>query len=357
MPYLPPSVPDAPATATAPGSTTPGAIPATSAETAAPAAPRTPRNAAGVSPAPVSREVGRTESGRTESGRTEASHAESTGRTTPGIPTSPTTLTEPPAPARRAPVEQPAAPPAAPEPDSGRAGAPKARPGTPSTPTIHPDAGTGPATQPATVPPEFDLATARPGGRIRALLDQVRQERSERLGSRLQRRSEQEKSWRVDLAGEKRVGSELHRLKRHGWYVLHSIPLSGTEDIDHLLVGPGGVFAIATRHHPGQAVRVDDDTVRIGSGTAQAHHLADDTDAARVREVIARHCEFTFQVQRVVVYVGVTELTVEATRLPARLYQERQVSALGPLTGALTPAQVAHVHRVARDRRTWTAAS
>ncbi|WP_158574066.1 nuclease-related domain-containing protein [Streptomyces triticagri] len=298
--------------------------------------------------------------------RPEPGSRESAGSASP----TPTPTSHPGGPRRR-PAASP--PPTASEPEAEprTGGAPEAEPPAGGTPEADPHPGGTSKTpaprrttaeQQATVPPEFDLARSRPGGRVRALLDKARQERSERLGSRLQRRSEQEKRWRTDLAGEKRVGSELHRLRRHGWHVLHSVPLSGTEgtegteDIEHLLIGPGGVFTVATRHHPGRAVRIDDETVQIDRGTAEPHGLAQAADAARVHEVLAPHCAFPLRVQAVVVYVGVTELTVEATRLPARLYQERQVSALGPLTGVLDPAQAAHVHRIARDRRTWPGA-
>ncbi|MFF6784538.1 nuclease-related domain-containing protein [Streptomyces sp. NPDC012510] len=33
-------------------------------------------------------------------------------------------------------------------------------------------------------------------------------------------------------------------MRRHGWWVLHSIPLPRNVDLDHLLIGPGGVFSV-----------------------------------------------------------------------------------------------------------------
>jgi hypothetical protein len=49
--------------------------------------------------------------------------------------------------------------------------------------------------------------------------------------------------WRKGLAGERKVGAELERLVRKDWRVLHSIPLPRDVDIDHLLIGTGGVSA------------------------------------------------------------------------------------------------------------------
>ena len=56
------------------------------------------------------------------------------------------------------------------------------------------------------------------------------------------------------------------------------------------------------------------------------------------------------------VFVGVTELKVVATQLDVRVYQERQVSALAPLSGVLTADQVEQVYGVARHRQAWSAA-
>lgn len=63
-------------------------------------------------------------------------------------------------------------------------------------------------------------------------------------------------AWRVGAAGEIKVGARLDRLRRHGWFVLHSIPLGRGGDIDHLIIGPGGVFTVNTKHHPKGRVRV-----------------------------------------------------------------------------------------------------
>ncbi|MGA5029945.1 nuclease-related domain-containing protein [Streptomyces cellulosae] len=43
-------------------------------------------------------------------------------------------------------------------------------------------------------------------------------------------------------------------LGSQGWRALHSIPLANKVDIDHLLIGPGGVFSINTKHHDKRAV-------------------------------------------------------------------------------------------------------
>ncbi|WP_449469414.1 hypothetical protein [Streptomyces tanashiensis] len=41
------------------------------------------------------------------------------------------------------------------------------------------------------------------------------------------------------------MGAELNRLARHGWRVLHSIPLASQVDVDHLLYQERQVAALA----------------------------------------------------------------------------------------------------------------
>jgi hypothetical protein len=59
--------------------------------------------------------------------------------------------------------------------------------------------------------------------------------------------------------GERIVGAELERLP-DSWIVLHSLPAPGASgDLDHVVVGPAGLFAITTRYVDGDRVFVADD--------------------------------------------------------------------------------------------------
>ena len=50
--------------------------------------------------------------------------------------------------------------------------------------------------------------------------------------------------------GEEHVGALLEQLRPAGWRVLHDAIL-GAGNVDHILVGPAGVFTIETKSHPG----------------------------------------------------------------------------------------------------------
>lgn len=72
--------------------------------------------------------------------------------------------------------------------------------------------------------------------------------------------------------------------------------------------------------------------------------------------MLAYYCDFPVPVEPVLVFVGVTDLKVVATQLTVRVYKERQVSALAPLSGVLTVDQVEQVYSVARHRQAWSQA-
>ncbi|MEU9196831.1 hypothetical protein [Streptomyces hundungensis] len=72
-----------------------------------------------------------------------------------------------------------------------------------------------------------------------------------------------------------------------------------------------------------------------------------------MRKVLGRYCAFDVPVEPVLVFVGISSLDRAATQYAVRVYQEREVSSLGPLAGKLTPEQVEHVYGVARHRRVW----
>lgn len=66
--------------------------------------------------------------------------------------------------------------------------------------------------------------------------------------------------------GEEHVGSLLEELSGTGWQVIHDATL-GRGNVDHILIGPAGVFTVETKSHPGP-VRVG----RIhGATLSQAH--------------------------------------------------------------------------------------
>jgi nuclease-like protein len=60
-------------------------------------------------------------------------------------------------------------------------------------------------------------------------------------------------AWRRGAAGERRTARLLGPLERHGWAILHDLALPGSRaNLDHLAIGPGGVFVIDSKQYRGR---------------------------------------------------------------------------------------------------------
>ncbi|WP_043453359.1 nuclease-related domain-containing protein [Streptomyces fulvoviolaceus] len=198
-----------------------------------------------------------------------------------------------------------------------------------------------------------DLAQNRPGAVLLEAIAARGPSSAQRAWSKVLRRSSEWDSWYTGLEGERRVGRELRRLSAHDWRVLHGVPKSNGGDIDHLLIGPGGVFTINTKHHSGASVWVGDEMAKVNGGPPLPYAASSKAEAAYVQGVLERHCTFAVPVEPALVFVGVASLHRAVTQYAVRIYQEREVSSLGPLSGKLTAHQAEEVYAIARHRRVW----
>jgi hypothetical protein len=108
-------------------------------------------------------------------------------------------------------------------------------------------------------------------------------------------------AWRRGATGERRTARLLSQLERHGWAILHDLAVPGSRaNIDHLAIGPGGVFVIDSKQYRGRLQL--DPTGRLWHGryplapTAQAVSFEADQAAqvlpdpgVVVRPIIAIH--------------------------------------------------------------------
>ena len=114
-----------------------------------------------------------------------------------------------------------------------------------------------------------DLALNLPGeaARARAEAELAAMKDRTRVGTFIARMIDlktDERSWRVGASGEETVGERLEKLKVDGWFVLHAVPV-GTRgsDIDHVVIGHGGVYTINTKTHPGGKIWVSPKQIRV----------------------------------------------------------------------------------------------
>jgi nuclease-like protein len=99
------------------------------------------------------------------------------------------------------------------------------------------------------------LVGRRAGGSAAAKARELRSAQPIRtLLARALRVHTDDRAWRRGASGERITGSWLGRLP-DGWFVFHDIPVGRRgANIDHLVIGPGGVFTINTKNLSGSIV-------------------------------------------------------------------------------------------------------
>jgi hypothetical protein len=117
-------------------------------------------------------------------------------------------------------------------------------------------------------------------------------------------------AWYRGAQGEIAVGRMLEALPAD-WTVFHALPVGTKEsDIDHLVVGPGGVFTINTKHHRGKPIWVANRTLMV-SGQRQPHIRNAEYEAARVTKLVHARLSLAGRVRPVVAIHGASTLVIK----------------------------------------------
>lgn len=161
------------------------------------------------------------------------------------------------------------------------------------------------------------------------------------------------RGWYTGAIGERLVAARLAGLP-DGWTVLHSLPLGrGGADIDHLVVGPGGVFTISTKLHVDASVWVAGRSVLV-AGRRQAYTGRSASEARRVDRIVAGVVPDAPAVQPVVAVVGAKRLTVKAGPSAVTVLRAEQLRRwLRSRPVRLAPEQVARLVARFDDAATW----
>lgn len=162
------------------------------------------------------------------------------------------------------------------------------------------------------------------------------------------------RSWYRGALGELHVAKMLKRLPA-GWTVLHAVPVgSGTSDIDHVVIGPGGVFTINTKNHSGQRVWIGGDALLVNGH--RTNHIRDARyEAARAARLLSSGVGEPVDVTPVIAVVDPGSLAFGRTRpndvlVVASSQLERTLMRRRPL---LTDADTAALVALAEERGTW----
>lgn len=168
-----------------------------------------------------------------------------------------------------------------------------------------------------------------------------------RLGRLVGARTE-ERAWRIGAAGERLVGEQLGKLTARDprWTVLHAVEV-GTRgsDIDHVVIGPGGVFTLNTKHHPGARIWVGGNTFMV-DGSRVPYVRNSRHEAARAGRLLALATGVDVTVRPVIVPVRAQDVVVKeqpadvavVPRGELRRWLRRQPTVLDDATVAVVAA-------------------
>lgn len=166
--------------------------------------------------------------------------------------------------------------------------------------------------------------------------------------------SPQSRPWYVGALGELEVARRLEALGAE-WTVRHAVPV-GTRgsDIDHIVLGPAGVFTINTKFHEDARIWVSSRQLRV-NGQPKDHLRNARYEAQRVAKILTAATDTTVTVSPMVVIVGAKDITIREQPADVAVVRETQVvRRLRSSPPTLSPDQLATIAAVLVDRGTWT---
>ena len=156
-------------------------------------------------------------------------------------------------------------------------------------------------------------------------------------------------AWRRGATGERRTAALLGRLERHGWVVLHDLAVPGSRaNIDHLLIGPPGIFVVDSKHYRGRLWLDPDGSLWHGRHPLAPALRAAEFEADRAAAVLTAPQVPTLAV--LVIHGASVPWGELVTGGVPVLAAGRLLAALRALPGVLTPGQVAELADRARAR-------
>jgi hypothetical protein len=200
---------------------------------------------------------------------------------------------------------------------------------------------------------ETDLTATRPGERLADEAVALRRAAPTRAFlARVLGVHTDERARRIGADGERQVAARLNKLGTQ-WYVLHSIVLNAAgTDLDHLVIGPGGVYCINTKNHPGKKVWVAGNTFMV-SGQKHTYIAASRSEAKKVSRILTKACAFPVAVSPIIV-VANGDLNVKRQPDDVRIASRRRVSRwLRERPHYLSDEEVDTIFAIARQPSTW----
>jgi hypothetical protein len=204
--------------------------------------------------------------------------------------------------------------------------------------------------------PDCDLARNIPGQAARARARELLAAAPvQSAAARLVGAKTDERAYRIGADGEEQTAVALKKLGP-GWRVLHAVPVGDRgSDIDHVVIGPGGVFTINAKHRPQARVWVRGDTFKVND-FAEPYVRNSRHEAARAARLLSAAAGFDVEVRGVIVVLGAQSCSIEQQPADGAVSVVRRKQLVAHLTGqpaVLGLPSVERVYDVARHLATW----
>lgn len=206
-----------------------------------------------------------------------------------------------------------------------------------------------------------DLAANRPGQavRLRADLEWQKSHAEKPVRSVLRRVTNahtDERAWRIGADGEELVAVQLARVARKDsrWRFLHAIPVGRRgSDIDHLAIGPGGVFTLNAKHHVGARVWAAGTTFMI-NGRRQPYIRNSLYESERASRLLSVALGAELPVWGVIVPVNCRDVRVKALAPGVSVIPRMQLFRwMRRMPQVLTVEQIETIFEAARRPTSW----
>ncbi len=176
------------------------------------------------------------------------------------------------------------------------------------------------------------------------------------LAARLLGVHTEERAWRIGADGEEKVSAQLAKVvkKDPRWRAIHAIPVGARgSDIDHLVIGPGGVFTLNAKHHRDARVWVCGDRFLV-NGRHQHYVRHSRFEAQRASKLLADAVGHAVPAMGVVVLVNADSLTVKEQPSDVWVVARMQICRwLLDRPAVLDDAEVGVIYEAARRSTTW----
>lgn len=162
-------------------------------------------------------------------------------------------------------------------------------------------------------------------------------------------------AWYLDALAEIAMGRILDMLPPE-WTVLHALPAGmGALDIDHLVIGPCGVFTVNTKHHHDQDVWVAKSTLVI-DGVSLGYIPAAEVEAQRVSAIVEERMPLHAPVQPVIAFIDPKQVTIRERPAQVKVLDAWQLRRwLTNLAPVLSPTEQHDIVSLLEDPVTWHA--